>query len=332
VIARTALANWDSRPLCDDPALRWENVHNNLTFAIHTGQLQYYAKELLKSFSPPEFLYFMSFQLRRFPGDNIFPGAPSTIALPVSALTVVAFAVFVACGAVAFLIGAVKTFKTRRRVVPVVAVGSIWLIYLCSMVARIGYPKRPIYEAGLIEPLLAMVSVASIWLARERLGSLLGPNRLARAARLGFALLIGLSVINQIGLMASYIPYATSTWTHPGYVKDQELSITSFGYDKIRDSVLQTAALCGIDPTTHPRRLVVDELTYFPLRQTFGPFFGSYIDEHTWGKGITNIRNLLAKWQSGGMVVGCQWIPSALRSEAVENGAFCCVPSFKGTD
>jgi hypothetical protein len=175
---------------------------------------------------------------------------------------------------------------------------------------------------------MVLVSLGSIWVARDIISERLGAFRVRRFARFGFAALIGISILNQVALLAVYSQSAVGAWTDPGYPRGQIYSFTAFGYDGLRPKILETAARCGIDPASHPRHLVVDGLTYFALDSSYQPIFMTYIDERGWGKKIADIGGLLAKLHSEGMVAGCEWIPSKLRSKAVENGQFCCLPAF----
>jgi hypothetical protein len=142
-------------------------------------------------------------------------------------------------------------------------------------------------------------------------------------------ILLLLSIVSQVALVAGYSRNVAGSWITPGYPKDQKWSVANFGYGGLKAKILDTAAMCGIEAQNHPHHLVVDELTYFALRQAHQPFLMTYLDEDLWGGGIHDVRTVLTQQHSAGMVVGCQWVPSSLRTEAIVNGGFCCIPSFE---
>ena len=326
VVAKVALANWSIRPLCMDPRIRLQNILDNIVLAIREQEFGYYLSVLLKKLPHPDFFYLTQFQLKRDYTSHLFPGAPVQVEHTIGLMTALAFALLLICGVAAFALALRQYVRTRQRPVPLAALTLVWAICSFSMIAR---TTKATYEASFMEPMLVLASVMSIWMAREPVMAWLGAARSARLAKFGFGVLMALSVANQAALLATYVPHALGSWTDPGYPKGQPFSISAFGFGGLQEKVRKTAALCGINADNHPNRLVVDELTFFSMRKAYAPFFGTYIDQRSWGKSVTDMRGALTRWRSDGMIVGCHWMPPSLRREAIQDGPFCCLPAFR---
>ena len=327
LIGLIASANWGLRLQCNDPARADAFMRESILWAAQNGKLVAYLQtwwETAQTYGGA-FLYLSQFQFSDSYTSQILPGAPAIIAMPLSAITILLFALMLCAGVLAFLLVIMHPGGFRQHLVSLSALAFFWAFYVMSIAARI---TKNTYEVSLMEPLMVLGSLGSLWVARNIMGERLGATRVRQFARLGFAALIGTSILNQVTLLTVYSRHAFDGWTDPGYARGQKYSITGFGFDALRPRILETAAMCGIDPATHPRHLVVDELTYFALEPSYQPIFMTYLDEDGWGRNITDIRALLAELNSDGMVVGCKWIPSKLRSKAIENGKFCCLPAF----
>src|SRR5262249_44834197 len=117
-------------------------------------------------------------------------------------------------------------------------------------------------------------------------------------------------------------------WLQPGAPEGQRLSVSVFGYNGLQHEIVATAGLCGIDAAAHPSYLVVDEVTYFAMRGAYRPIIMTYMDEQAWGLFRPDPTELLQRYQSAGMVVACNRVPTALRGKAGTHHGFCCVPAF----
>lgn len=225
---------------------------------------------------------------------------------------------------IAFLYFIYSFFKNRRNVtlrVSYAAIGAIWLFYGVSVVTRI---YKNDYEATLIVPLLALAVVGSIWIGYKTISS----QRYIRSIKAVFLSLLLLSVVSQIFSITNYIPYMITSWSSPGYTQGQHYSISNFGYAKLRPVIIEAAAKCGIHTNDHLHHLVVDELTYFTFRESYQPFFMATLDDKGWGRHRPDPTQLLTNYNSAGMIVGCQWIPAALKAKAIQYDQFCCLPAF----
>jgi hypothetical protein len=328
-IGATAFLDWTQRWKCGDPKLELVFVRDSIVSAMQAGKLGPYLEMWLqRCWSDFKTLFYLSeFLFKSHYTAGLLPGVPKAIWLPLSTVTFLLFAFVLLSGAWAFALVVADFTRARRGLVPLLTLGWMWAFYACSVLARL---VRNDYQAELMEPLMVLMAGGSLWVARDLIIERLGARRSRNMARGTFAALIGVSVLSQVALLAYYTPYAFGSWTDPGYTSEQKYSVTGFGYDSLRPKILETAALCNIDPSRHPRHLVVDELTYFTLQAAREPFFATYLEDGHghWGAGIADIRSLLESWDSAGMVIGCQWVPRKLQSEAVRNGEFCCLRGF----
>jgi hypothetical protein len=324
----TYYAVWAEEASCQDPFYQRHLEPYSVMLAASSGHISEYLTKLsnLLIHDPGHFFFISSFGFYSPHTSGIIPRYPwPWITLPIT-LAIGAFVgAMSACGFCAFVIIVIETLRQRHVSIKASALASVWGLLFVSLFAR---AQRQDYEVTLIEPLLGLVTILSIWAAREQLGHWLGTLRFQRLACSALGTLLSLSIVSQIALLAGYSHNAVESWITPGYLKDQRWSVANFGYEGLRAKILETAAMCGINPKNHPHHPVVDEVTYFALREAHQPFLTLFLDENNWGAGIRDIRALLTQQRSAGMIVGCQWIPSKLRGEAVVNGAFCCLPSF----
>lgn len=173
------------------------------------------------------------------------------------------------------------------------------------------------YESILIVPFAAVLLLISL------------PQPATFASRayaeLFCSFLMTLSLISQALLWSSFVPHIPAL-VRGGYIEDQPtlLSFSGFDYDDIRVSIAETAEMCDIPISPETRHLVVDDLTYVALAETYRPFHIMYIlragGEKSW--------SLLRNRQSAGLIAGCHNLPAEMREEALRNGALCCFPSF----
>jgi hypothetical protein len=299
----------------------------SIGFAAGSGHLLHYLAQLMKMLleHPAHFFFLSQIGFLSYHTSYIIPGYPwHWVGLSLTMAVAAFVGVMSTCGFCAFLVILIGTVRQHRVSVEACALASVWALLFASLFARLW---RSDYEETLVEPLLGLVSILSIWVARDEIGRWLGAVFSRRVTHSAFSILLLLSIVSQVALIAGYSGYAVGSWVTPGYAKGQKWSVANFGYGQLRSQITETAAACVINPD-HAHHLVVDELTFFALRQAHQPFLMTYLDENLWGWGISDVRALLTREQSAGMVVGCQWVPSTLRSEATVNGPFCCIPAF----
>ncbi|MDB5680649.1 MAG: hypothetical protein JWO16_454, partial [Sphingomonas bacterium] len=168
------------------------------------------------------------------------------------------------------------------------------------------------YEAALYIPVI-VAALALILAAIPGEGRWLPPIAWAIAA---------VSLISQVALIGVYGPWLWSVSRSGGYVAQQPYSLGAYGYGALRRQIVSAGAKCGITPESP--RVLIDDLTYFSYAQGYRPVHrlgllsmwnGSTGDPMTW----------LRTHGSSGAVIGCHYLPPAMRARAIATGSFCCV-------
>jgi hypothetical protein len=317
--------DWTQRWACaGDSAIAHLYFKINITSALKDGQLVAYLRDVLASLLRTRGWYINEFALRSKYSSDLLPGMKHPL---LGWAVELVFALVLLAGAVSFLVLVWNFRRERGQRLAVIGLGTVWVFYLASVGSRI---LKFDYEAELMEPVMAMAALGSLWLAAPHLMRRFRRERVESAAKAGFATVLALSAATQIWLLVNYVPHALGAWSRPGYAEGQRFSVTSVGYGGLSRQILATARLCGIDPAARPRHLVVDELTYYALRQTVEPFVMTYFDEHGWRQGLGDPRPIWRAYHAAGMVIGCERVQTAFADRVTRNGAFCCLPSFAG--
>jgi hypothetical protein len=325
LVAVATVHNLGVRTGCTDPALQPVLVRDSLLGALGMGHLGDYVLALTATalLYPGNALFIEQFQFKNEYRSAILPPITDGWPLLLGHLTTFLFLLLLICGGIAYA----KTLRAALRGGPrrtqAAALGLLWFFWGFSVIARV---FKNDYEAALLMPVIAMMTLGSIWAARAELAAGMAPPEWQKLWH-GFVLgIAGLSVISQATLLLQFLPSAHGSWSQPGYPAGQKFSVVGLGYDRLAPAIMATGAMCGIGTTNQTQHLIVDELTYFTYRKTYQPFLATFIDEHGWGRTITDFPAVLSHVGSQGMVVGCQWVPEALRSKEKRNGQFCCVP------
>jgi hypothetical protein len=255
-------------------------------------------------------------------------------------LVFVAFLCIVAVFAVSVVKQAAQAFRTRTlsrlQVMILAGLMSLGIVALLQI-------RKNFYEAGLVLPLFGLI----VLMALPGKG---GP-RILQAGRFLQIGLPAVSVFSQAMLWSGMMSVPLSYYTQGGYLlPDQGMSVSPFKAGQIREEVLATAQMCRIDMAQRPKHLVVDDLTYPALAQSYQPFHAFYIipgqfvrisrefglDTDVPPSEVSSesreFLHLMSEWRSDGFVAGCQFLPRDLRSRALRNGAYCCLPGFGEPD
>ena len=194
-----------------------------------------------------------------------------------------------------------------------------WLalvLFGCLSVWCVGQIVHNTYEAGFMLPLLAAVGVLA-------LGTPGLPAPLGRAVA-GLAGALALAVpLSAAALLVIYGPSLARAAGTPGYLPGQPYSQGLRAYPAAR--IAQAAAACGITPASHPRRLLIDDVTYFAFMAAPLPDHQISVIEPQWRGAVTDPLAYLKARHSSGMVLGCQHLPPELRAKARASGEFCCI-------
>lgn len=134
----------------------------------------------------------------------------------------------------------------------------------------------------------------------------------------------GLAGIASIAMVAViYGPSLARATGERGYVKGQPYSISAFGYGGVESEIMAAARLCGIAEPVGKRRLLIDDVTYFPFMQSYMPEhrFGLFVPMVTTHDKIGYLRGI----GSDGIIVSCSGLPPDVRARSRRQGQFCCI-------
>jgi hypothetical protein len=322
IFAAVAYRDFSARWACPaDPKFASILMHANLGNALQAGKIVPYIVYLLGSLAHGGAWFVDEFVPKSGYTSGLLPPFP----VPVLGRAMsIAFAIFVIEGFVAFCHAALVQ-GWRARWPAFLGIGSLWLFYFASLAVRL---DKNDYEAELMEPVMAMAALGSLWLAWPGFARSTDRGQLIRIARGAMIGLLALSVVSQGALLKTYIPYALTTWQEPGYPPQQRFSVSSFGYDRLVPKMLATAQICGIEPGAHPRHLVVDELTSLAFRDTAEPYFLTYFDPKGWGMFRPDPTSLWREKRVAGLIAACERVPEIFADKVKREGALCCLPSF----
>jgi len=178
---------------------------------------------------------------------------------------------------------------------------------------------KNVYEASLVLPALALFAVFSIVATRWNETSALWLRRVV-------SVIVLVSLFGQVDVAFRYGPSFLRVAEHPGYIEDQPFSASAFGYSSIRDNIRQTARQCHIGSNGRARHPLLDDVTYFAMSDGWQPFHRLGVLSEWNGSIHDPIAYLHAK-RSEGAIIGCRYLTDAQRKHAIQNGAFCCIPT-----
>lgn len=143
----------------------------------------------------------------------------------------------------------------------------------------------------------------------------------------GFAGAVAVAGLASIMAVAAiYGPSLVASTRQGGYAAGQPYSVSAFNYAKEKGDIVAAGRACGIGDPTVRRMLVLDDMTYFA-------FMRSRLPEHRGGVFLPWIAHdpldYLRSVRSGGMIVSCEGLPSAIRDRTQRVGKYCCMgPGF----
>ncbi|MCW2240922.1 hypothetical protein [Azospirillum canadense] len=180
------------------------------------------------------------------------------------------------------------------------------------------------YESGLIIPLIGLIMIVNI--------NSEGPIS-AKAWKIFGASLLAVSFVSQCVLWWSLAPTAVNA-TSPGYLAEQEKSVSFINYDKARPDIAEAASACGIRPELPMNHLVIDDMTYPVFQKSVQPFHIFFISQvggaSIWkSQSADKIVKLLKDYRSDGVIAGCHSLPADMRRRATQTGPFCCMSAFR---
>ncbi|MEO6718159.1 MAG: hypothetical protein ABIM50_13045 [Novosphingobium sp.] len=307
---------WVERFRCpDDPVLAERLAKQNIASALVTeGDWRHVGMTALIGANPNN--YIMLAEARKFPMSDWLPRGQ--IDNRTSIVRFIAMGLAWNLTTVLAMICLVLALRQRwreRRIdlataVPVALAGL-------AVVWGISQRARNDYEIMIALPMLALFCVFSLSAVPWR------PLR-TRQLGVGVAIIALCSLVGQVDIARRYYPLLRAAADQTGYVFRQPFSVSAYGFGTVRQTILDTAKLCGIGARGRAQRPMVDDITYFAMIDSWRPFHRFGVLE-TWNGSIKDPVAYLHSRGSEGMIVDCRALSPALQTKAIRNGDYCCV-------
>ena len=175
-----------------------------------------------------------------------------------------------------------------------------------------------VYEAGHVLPMLVIAVLLASALPLPRTGwrSLALPVLVAAA--------VPFALISQAFVLASTVPSLVKAARTPGYPAAQPFSVSISGYDGIRRDIARAMAASGMPQDRRLHRLLIDDVTYLALQHSSLPLHRLGVLS-IWNGGIKDPVAYLISRNSDGVVIGCHYLPGAMREAAARSGPICAL-------
>jgi hypothetical protein len=174
-----------------------------------------------------------------------------------------------------------------------------------------------VYEGMFVLPMLLLVVIIGATSLRTATVTTFLP-----AANIAGTLVAVAGIASILATACLYAPPLLQAREDRGYLRDQPLSVSLFGYSRVRDAVLAAGKACGIGEPERLNRLLIDDVTYFA-------YMRSRLPDHV---GVASAVRpgphhipYMARMQSDGIILSCRRLPADVRDRAVRTGDFCCV-------
>ena len=184
----------------------------------------------------------------------------------------------------------------------------------CVVVWGMTQLKRNDYEAGHVLPMLAVFCMLALSLPR--------PDRAEPVRTIAAAAVC--TVFSQIIVLALVVPVLASVARVPGYLDKQPYSVALGDYGKIRRDIDRAMQMAGIPRDRPLNRLLIDDVTYLALQRTTLPLHRLGV-VGVWNDGIDDPVDYLLSRHSDGVVIGCRYLPPAMRAAASRSGEVCAI-------
>jgi hypothetical protein len=107
--------------------------------------------------------------------------------------------------------------------------------------------------------------------------------------------------------------------------RDLTLVFSGFNYAEESEKIWKAAAACGFEKGRHYHGIVVDDQTYWALRETEEPIHATYVSRTVWAQSITNLGAFLKVHGSDGLIARCsQILDPSQNLQAIRTGDYCC--------
>ena len=241
----------------------------------------------------------------------------------VNGITNVVIAVYL-CGVPALIVLAVREKRTKaeRRCLTLAIMLAIALganVFL--------YNWWNYYNSALFLPALSVVGLLALRAGAAR--ALRRPlQSFPRLAAFMLSTFYAFAALSMIVTLRQLGPTLVATARVEGTVlPGQPASVPVFRYAAERTKIRNLATTCGVD-VERPRRLVIDDATYYAFEAIHEPLHILYItDVAMWGADMRGeaIRQFLREQRATGIVARCEFYPTALWRYAKRENGYCCI-------
>jgi hypothetical protein len=316
VLTITAIPYWFTRFTCpDDPILVAGLAHQNLALVnFQNGSILQTLRIALAGANPMQYVRLT--EPAPFYMSDWLPTHVVSTSVADPWRRIIYF-----CWTIAFTLGLFSLGITAVRIVRQRVFDARVLMPVALGVTVLGWGALQLvkndYEASLVVPVCAIAIVFAVRSACYDDATLRWIERIGTV----FAVL---AFVNVALIMVFYTQPLWAASRQPGYLQKQRLSISPYGFDKLKPQILATGRMCGLTPDARTHGLLVDDVTYFAYMGTYRPFHWTGV--LLIGNGsITDPAAFLRSKKSSGIILGCDFLKPQLRSRARQNGQFCCL-------
>ncbi|BAT60009.1 hypothetical protein GJW-30_1_02544 [Variibacter gotjawalensis] len=313
--AAVSAVYWSGRFQCPNDPILFEMFASESIFVTFLQQNGFsaFVLQLLKGANPLNYVALavpveppMSHWL---PPNRVAPVLHTPLFLAICLIW--AFATIIA---IAFLIA----FVVRRGLLAFGDTRVVIAVSVAAVIAAWGASQlnRNVYEAAHVLPMLA-IFIVICW-------SLRTTDRISVYARGLTFIAVPIAIVTQAFVMWAYaVPLARANTT-PGYAAGQPYSVSIAGRREIELNISEAMAASGMPKGRRLNRLVIDDLTYLVLQDSYRPlhFTGIF---GPWEGTIKDPIAYLIDRDSDGIVVGCRYLPPRLREAAAKSGPICAI-------
>jgi hypothetical protein len=183
------------------------------------------------------------------------------------------------------------------------------------------------YNSALFLPALSVVGLLALGAGGAR--ALRRPlQTFPRLAAFMLSMFFAAATVSMVLTLRQLGPTLVATARVEGTVlPGQPVSVPVFRYAAERTKIRDLARTCNVD-VDRPRRLVIDDSTYFAFDAVREPLHVLYItDAAMWGGDMRGeaLRQFLRDQKATGIVARCELFPTALERYAKREGGYCCI-------
>ncbi|MFT4025910.1 MAG: hypothetical protein QM676_03785 [Novosphingobium sp.] len=317
----TAAVYWVSRFACPGDAVLAQKLgEENLAslLALHAG-VQNLALQLLKGLNPLTYVGLVipsNDPMSSWLPANLFPQT-----VPVASKLAL-YGTWGLAGLVALPRLLCFAWREKLRTLAEPRAVLALAILACVVVWGMSQVNRNVYEATHVLPLLVFFLVLCLTLPQSP------PTSEPRWPELILKWLVPVvgvvAVLSQAALLAFTVSPLFKAAHTPGYLVNQEFSVSIADYGKVRADIAKAMEGAGIDARQQLHGLLIDDVTYLALQRHRLPFHRLGVLD-TWNASITNPAQFLIDHDSDGVVASCGRLPREMEFAATSSGEVCAI-------